>query len=277
MTLGLATVGASAATKSVKDFSDNDKIDYPEAVEVLMNLGVVGGKDEGNYDPDAELKRSEGATIIARMLLGETISKQLEAQTASEIFTSDMTNHWAAGYVDYLTKAGIIAGKGKDASGKDMFDPDGTLTTTEFGKMLLTALGYDAEIEGLVGSDWAINTAKLASQTGLYKGNPEAMGSAAVTREETALYAFNALKTPMVEYNSLNQRQYITSTQARDTQTISTATINDGSSRGTFMVEFGERYFPQLVRNTHDKDIWGRPQTTWTLNLQKIGSYTRNS
>ena len=34
---------------------------------------------------------------------------------------------------------------------------------TQFAKMLLVALGYDAKIENLVGNSWAINTAKLAA------------------------------------------------------------------------------------------------------------------
>ena len=35
--------------------------------------------------------------------------------------------------------------------------------------MLLAALGYNAEIEGLVGPDWALNTAALAQQLGIFR------------------------------------------------------------------------------------------------------------
>ena len=37
------------------------------------------------------------------------------------------------------------------------------MTGSEAAKMLLVAAGYDAQLEGLTGADWAIKTASLAS------------------------------------------------------------------------------------------------------------------
>ena len=40
--------------------------------------------------------------------------------------------------------------------------PADTLTGYAFMKMLLGALGYDADIEGYTGANWSINVAKQA-------------------------------------------------------------------------------------------------------------------
>ena len=46
MTMSLVTVSAGA-----KDFTDNSKINYEEAVEVMSTLGVVGGYTDGTFKP----------------------------------------------------------------------------------------------------------------------------------------------------------------------------------------------------------------------------------
>ena len=85
-----------------------------------------------------------------------------------------------AGYIAYCQKEGIISGY---ADGS--FRPAGTLTGYAFMKMLLGALGYDAEIEGYTGPNWSINVAKQAIGIGLNRGlEGEFNGIKAVTREE---------------------------------------------------------------------------------------------
>ena len=72
---------------------------------------------------------------------------------------------------------------------------------TQFAKMLLVALGYDAKIENLVGNSWAINTAKLAlGDADLDNGMEEISLSDNLTREQAAQMAYNAMKATLVEY-----------------------------------------------------------------------------
>ena len=69
-------------------------------------------------------------------------------------------------------------------------------------KMLLGALGYDAEVEGYTGPNWSINVAKKAIGLGLNQSLEKTFnGVDFVTREEAALYAFNTLKADLVEYD----------------------------------------------------------------------------
>ena len=49
-------------------------------------------------------------------------------------------NRWSAGYIGYCVQQGILAG-----TGNGNFDPEGELTGLAFAKMMLVALGYDAQ------------------------------------------------------------------------------------------------------------------------------------
>ena len=249
----------------------------------MSAIGVLAG-DETGFRPADTLKRSEGAKIVAYLMLGNKTAEAMQGSGAK--FTDLPANHWAAGYMEYLASVGVMGGVGDNK-----IDPDGQLTGTQFAKMLLTALGYDAEIEGFVGTDWAINTQKVANQVGIFDGNRAVVGSAAVTREEAALYAFNTLKAPIVEYDSTvrlstvggdiltvgnNKAQKVTTTKGSD-QTISW----DEEDAGHYYVEFAERYYPDLVLESrsaatgdYELDDFGRPSRRWSFNKVAIDTYS---
>ncbi|MEI3349111.1 MAG: S-layer homology domain-containing protein [Dysosmobacter sp.] len=102
-------------------------------------------------------------------------------------------NHTFSGYIAYCAQKGIISGYGDGT-----FRPAGTLTGYAFMKMLLGALGYDADIEGYSGSNWTVAVAKQAMGIGLDDGNDKFVGTQAVAREEACLYAFNTLTADVV-------------------------------------------------------------------------------
>ena len=64
--------------------------------------------------------------------------------------------------------------------------------------MLLTALGYDANIEGLVGNDWALNTAALAQNLGIFRNFTKDV-SAPLNRDDAALLIYNALDVELIQ------------------------------------------------------------------------------
>ena len=74
MTMSLVTVSAGA-----KDFTDNSKINYEEAVEVMSTLGVVGGYTDGSFKPQGTLTRGAAAKIICNLILGTTTADALTA------------------------------------------------------------------------------------------------------------------------------------------------------------------------------------------------------
>ena len=68
MLIGMMVVSAGAASK---DFTDKDEIQHPEAVNTLVALNVISGKEDGSYfDPTGTLTRAEMAKLITYVLNG---------------------------------------------------------------------------------------------------------------------------------------------------------------------------------------------------------------
>ena len=263
MTMSLVTVSAGA-----KDFTDNSKINYKEAVDVMSAVKVIDGYAEGDFRPANTLTRGAAAKIICNLILGPTTASALVADAAP--YKDVPTNHTFAGYIAYCQKEGIISGY---ADGT--FKPANTLTGYAFMKMLLGALGYKAENEGYTGANWSINVAKRAINVGLNDDlNGSFNGVKAVTREEACLYAFNTLKATMVEYDK------------NSTVTVGNITIKDTSSAKEMAntaksetikpdgkMQFAEKYFTDLKLNSNASDDFGRPANQWKVKSEEIGTY----
>ena len=185
MMAGLCVIGTSAA------FTDADEIQNKEAVDLMAGLGIIAGYPDGDFQPAKIFNRAEAAKIVAYLVLGAEAAETLPEAKA---FDDVPASHWASKYIAYCKSQGIIAGKSETK-----FDPTGELTAAAWAKMLLCALGYDAEAEGLVGASWDFNVTKLVSKTKLADGMAFSAG-APMSRDNAALLAFNALTVPMVEY-----------------------------------------------------------------------------
>ena len=262
MTMSLVTVSAGA-----KDFTDSSKITYSEAVDVMSAVKVIDGYAEGDFRPTATLTRGAAAKIICNLILGPTTASALVADAAP--YKDVPTNHTFAGYIAYCQKTGIISGY---ADGT--FKPANTLTGYAFMKMLLGALGYNAETEGYTGANWSINVAKRAINAGLNDGLKTSFnGVKAVTREEACLYAFNTLKATMVEYENdssitVNGVTFTNKSTAKEmANTAKVETIKDDNK-----MQFAEKYFDKLVKKDTTDDF-GRPSAEWTYDKNKVGTY----
>ena len=190
MVLSMMVVGAGAV--SVDDFSDGADIVNKEAVTVLASLNVINGKDDGSYDPTGIVTRAEMAKMICVVLNGGR-DPQLGSVVADSY--TDTVNHWAKAYIEYCTNLGIVAGRGDGT-----FAPNDTVTMAEAAKMLLVAIGYNADIEGYVGANWQINTDVKANQEDLYEGITATNTSVDLTRDNAAQMVYNALECQMVKY-----------------------------------------------------------------------------
>ena len=190
MLIGMMVVSASAA--GFDDFSDKDEIVNKDAVSMLTILGVINGKEDGSYfDPTGNVTRAEMAKMIATVLnQGADVDGLYVGMNTG---LTDVKGHWAESYINYCYSLGIIAGRG---NGK--FDPAATVTGNEAAKMLLVAAGYDAQLEGLTGADWAIKTASLASTLGIFD-NLSVATSDPLTRDNAALLIYNALDIEMIQ------------------------------------------------------------------------------
>ncbi len=265
MTMSLVTVSAGA-----KDFTDDSKITYDEAVAVMSEVKVIDGYTDGSFQPTTDLTRGAAAKIICNLILGPTTAAALGADTAP--YSDVPVNHTFAGYIAYCQKTGIISGY---ADGT--FKPAAPLTGYAFMKMLLGALGYKSDVEGYTGANWSINVAKQAIAIGLADGNDDFTGQAYVNREEACLYSLNTLKATMVEYPqtttvNVNGADVVLAS-ARTEISWGTAKANDGNIKSDGYVQFAEKYFPDLELEVGE-GIYGRPANTWKNKKSEIGTFT---
>ena len=271
MTMSLVTVSAGA-----KDYTDDSKIEYKEAVDVVSALGIVGGYEDGSFNPQNTLTRGAAAKIICNLILGTTTASALRADTAP--YSDVPTTNTFAGYIAYCQKEGIISGY---ADGT--FKPAATLTGYAFMKMLLGALGYDSDIEGYTGANWSIAVGKRALGIGLDDGNDEFVGVNAVTREEACLYAFNTLKATMVEYDSkttvsVNGAEVVVGgSEAKNvSQNGYKSYITNIDEKDDTTLQFCEKNFKDLKAKTDDTNDFKAPATTWTYDGDEIGTYDQD-
>ena len=266
MTMSLVTVSAGA-----KDFTDSSKITYSEAVDVMSAVKVIDGYAEGDFRPSTTLTRGAAAKIICNLILGPTTASALVADAAP--YKDVPTNRTFAGYIAYCQKEGIISGY---ADGT--FRPANSLTGYAFMKMLLGALGYDAEVEGYTGPNWSVNVAKRALNIGLADDlNGEFNGVKAVNREEACLYALNTLTADMVEYDAK------TTVSTNGTTVVIAGSkakemVNNGNTDGKIftkdgVMQFAEKYFDNLTVKTGSDDF-SRPANVWKVKAEEIGTYT---
>ena len=188
MLMSMMVVGAGAASK---DFTDSDEIQHKEAVEVMVALNVVSGKDDGSYfAPTDTFTREEMAKVVSYVMNGG-----VEPVVGTKVTPtySDIKGIWSEKYIEYCSSMGIISG---DGTGK--FNPTGTLTAEQAAKMFLTAMGYDSKVFGFVGNDWAINVGRYANEAGLYKDLGDVVPSQPITRDDAMQMAYNAIQGTMM-------------------------------------------------------------------------------
>ena len=269
MTMSLVTISAGA-----KDFTDDSKITYDEAIAVMSEVKVIDGYADGSFNPTATLTRGAAAKIICNLILGPTTASALSADAAP--YSDVPANSTFAGYIAYCAKAGIISGY---ADGT--FKPGNTLTGYAFMKMLLGALGYDKSVEGYEGTNWSINVAKQALGIGLDAGLLEDFdGTKPVTREEACLYALNTLKATMVEYDAKTSISVggaevtIAGSKAQDVKQGTYKSFTNDPADVT--LEFCEKYFSNL-KLAETADDFGRPSNTWKIKNTEIGTFANKA
>ena len=296
LVMSLSLCAVFTATKASAGFADEDQLSSRYAVQaadVIRTIEVMDGYSDDTFRPTAGLTRQAAAKIICNMILGPTTARALptNARPFPDVLPSATgEDNQFAGYISYCAQQGIISGY---ADGT--FRPSDPLSGYAYLKMLLGALGYDAQTEGFVGDNWKVNVAKIALGIGLNKGIEEELdGTTQVTREAAAVYAFNTLQGDMVEYDSKNTLEIngVTVTmgggkatpQTWNTSNTNADNINRETSDGANarpIVQFAERYFDKLVRRPNVWDDYaygdfGRPVIRWYWKGAEIGTYAQD-
>lgn len=180
-----------------KSFSDISAHENQTAIEALAARGIISGKSDAVFDPDANMTRAEFATIVVKAL-------GLKPE-ANDSFTDVKRTDWFAPYVGTANVYGIVSGVG---GGK--FDPSGTITRQEAATMVARAArlcGMDTEPDGAEvrdalapfadsgkAADWARGSLAFCLREGILAGDAaEIQPTAAIRRCEIAQMLFNLL------------------------------------------------------------------------------------
>lgn len=275
MVMGLATVGTSAA------YSDSDDIDYSEAVDVMTAVGVFQGKGDA-FAPKDGLNRAEAAKLVAYLMLGNKTAESMKG-TGSR-FTDVPASHWASGYIEYLASVGVVSGVGNN-----QFNPNGEVTAVQFAKMLLVALGYDAQLEGFVGSDWAINIQKLANDNDIYDDLDDVNTTDALNREQAAQMCLNDLQADMVKYADkgttvkIGESTVVTGAKEAEVKKDNNANkynrigTETRDANGNYIIQLGEDLYNGDLKLNGTSDDLGRPANKWTYKNAEVGTYENRS
>ena len=134
-----AAVRAAAVVSPGKTFGDIAGSENREAIEALAARGIITGKTDAAFDPDATMTRAEFTAIVVRAL---GLTPKAVAQ-----FSDVKSTDWCAGYVGTAYTFGIVNGTSASA-----FTPGGTITRQQ-------AAAMTARAAKLCGMDTAYTTA----------------------------------------------------------------------------------------------------------------------
>ncbi|MBO5734317.1 MAG: S-layer homology domain-containing protein, partial [Clostridia bacterium] len=191
--IAVIMIVGSFATVSAADYVDVESTNsYYKAIQVLSGLGIAKGDEAGNFNPTADVKRSEMVTFICRAMGEEDIANG----AAGANFTDVAANHWAAGYIAWGVNRGIINGMGDGT-----FAPDAPVKYQDAVVMIMRALGYDRIAQRAENGGYPTGYLKVASQRGVLTGAGYDSTKAA-TREIIAQLINNALTAPIVEVST---------------------------------------------------------------------------
>ncbi len=188
----IASMGLVASAANYSDVASNAS--YADAVNLLSNLGIITGFEDGTFRPDETVTRAQAAAMIVRMLgLAD------EVEMGETDFTDVAADNWASGYINVAYANGIINGMGDGT-----FNPEGEVTYGQIVKMIVCALGYEPVAlanGGYLGGGYLY--AGSAQVTGFTKG-VAGTANAAASRATVARLIYNALEVELMDQTSFS-------------------------------------------------------------------------
>ena len=235
-------VGVLILPASADDAADKAKAQEAD-YKTLTTYGIMHGRDGGAEALDEYVRRDEVATIVYRILTGDTSEDGKMAgnfKAAAKNFTDVATTNWAAGFIGYTAESKIFSGR---AGNK--FDPTANVRGDELVKVMLRCLGYGEEGE-YTGEGWNTRALYTAQEIGMLKDIDEEMDQP-ITRGAVSQIVLNAIELPMAVYYNGTYSNY------RDASGRPVAPNTPGALSNPKLVAYNEG------RSAMKFDIWGAP------------------
>jgi len=160
-----------------------------EAIEELMDQGVISGNDDGSFAPNRQLNRAEVSKVI---VLGTGIDLDV---TGGPHFPDVQAGAWYYDYIETMYNYGYINGY-PDGT----FKPERGINRAEIAKMVVNAFEIEPDMSGaphfddVSSSDWFYSYVETAYNYGLMRGYGDGTFGPAdpVTRAQTVKIVYDS-------------------------------------------------------------------------------------
>lgn len=147
------------------DFSDTDGHWGKTAIDRWADAGILNGKGNGNFDPNANMTRAEFAQVLVN-LMGYT-------ETAANPFTDVADDAWYADAILKLYAAGVMSGTGATTA-----SPNAPISREQVAVLLCRALNIKPTGRGSLSgfgdgaqvSSWARDAVTALAERGMMNG-----------------------------------------------------------------------------------------------------------
>ena len=206
MVLALVMSLSLMATAGAAQFPDvDDSNPYKTAIDVLDELKVFQGFEDGTFKPTDTLNRAQAAVLVYRIATGDVENKYLDNYTyMQQSKFNDLDGYnWAKGYINYCQNAGIVVG-----TSATTFNPGAPVTGYQLMVMLLRTLGYGKAGEFTDPKGWELQTASIAEREGILKNVTGGDFGAPAPRQMVAEILFRGLLHETMQYSPLTPDGY---------------------------------------------------------------------
>ena len=147
---------------------------YNVAVSTMSDMGIVFGRTDYQFDPDAYITRAEFAAIAARF--------DSESYSGDDLFT-DIEGHWAENQINRAAEKGWITGY-PDGT----FDPNRYITRAEAVTMINRVLNRMPEDEDALHEDMKVFVDNADANAWYYLAIQEATNSHEYEKDDDGVY-----------------------------------------------------------------------------------------
>ncbi len=247
-----------------------------EAIEGLLDLGVVNKYADGTFRPEMTVTRAE---LIKDIVLIMRLDAAADVSKGKTRFEDVNTSHWATGYINVADNYQVLPTQ----STETQLAPDSNATVQDVLVCAVRTLGYQSIVESKEGS-FSQKYVDKARELGLLKNVAETTYTKPVTRKDLCQILWNALHTKIWEVTSENGSTSSSKTlfvKFYDQNGMTEATKPNGTIVNEYQtvdmeyeerlkVTFGSYDRIKTVKYRWDSDTWGSDRSS---NLKRNKGY----
>lgn len=174
--------------KVESNFLDVSGTVYDGPAKLVHNLSILSGVSSTEFSPFVLMTRYEAVKAVLSM------SGNNASYGTTDVFADIPKDDSRNETVCAALKLGIISADTK-------FGADDYITGLEFGKMIVSAMGYGVKAEAYGG--WSVGYSDVCRSLGLFSG-VSGKEYSPLNRGDAAIMMYNALKNPMYETDEIS-------------------------------------------------------------------------